>query len=380
MPNQTIKEDTIMGFRIQNNIAAMNAHRNLGISDAGLMKSLERLSSGYRVNSAKDDAAGLAISQGFRADIASVKVAQRNISEANALLQTAEGAMSGVADILTRMKELATQAASANVGTNVDKLSDEYNSLVSEIDRIAESTKYAGTKLVDGSFTAGNTTDEWDAIANVYDVDVTNAATGAYVVTYSATTNVLSVTKGTTTETATLADAGGTAGTVTFANLGISFKYTGAMVADTTGAALAAADPTVDAGSTAKFQVGYEEDSNSQIGVALGDLNTAALGVATNDIVDSATALSKLSDIDAAIDELSGLRGGVGAYQNRLIYAASNLSITLENFTAAESVIRDVDMAAEMTSFTKNQILLQAGTSMLAQANMAPQQVLSLFQ
>jgi len=369
-----------MGLRIQNNITAMNAHRNLQISDAGLSKSLERLSSGYRINSAKDDAAGLAISQGFRADIASVRVAQRNITEANALLQTAEGAMNSVGDILTRMKELATQAASANAGTDISKVSDEYNTLVLEIDRIADSTKYAGTKLTDGTFSAGNTTDEWDAIANVYDVNVSNAATGAYTVTYSATSNVLSVTKGSVTETATLADAGGTGGTVSFSELGVSFKYTGAMVADTTGAALAAADPTVDAGSTAAFQVGYENTTQSQLGVSIDSIQSADLSLAADDINTAANALAALTTIDSAIDTLSSSRAEIGAYQNRLGYAASNLSITAENFTAAESTIRDVDMAAEMTSFTKNQILLQAGTAMLAQANMAPQGILSLLQ
>ena len=144
-----------MGFRIQNNIAAMNAQRNLGINDSAMSKSLERLSSGYRINSAKDDAAGLSISQGFRADLASYKVASRNVTEANALLQTAEGAMDQVGNILTRLKELATQAASANAGTNIDKINAEGNSLLLEIDRIANSTSYAGTKLVDGSFGVG---------------------------------------------------------------------------------------------------------------------------------------------------------------------------------------------------------------------------------
>jgi flagellin len=368
-----------MGFRIQNNIAAMNAQTNLSVSDSAMSKSLQRLSSGYRINSAKDDAAGLAISQSFRADIASVKVAQRNITEANSLLQVAEGAMNSVGDILTRMKELATQAASANVGTDISKVASEFDTLVSEIDRIADSTKYAGTKLVDGTFTAGNTTTEWDAIANVYDVSVTNAATGAYTVTYSATTNVLSVTKGTTTETATLADAGGTGGTINFSTLGISFKYTGAMVADTTGAALAAADPTVDAGSTAAFQVGYEGLGTSQLTVALDSIKTDVLNLNAGDLDSSASAFNHLATIDSAIDTLAASRGDIGAYQNRLAYASTNLAATLENFTAAESTIRDVDMAAEMTSFTKNQILVQAGTAMLAQANMAPQQVLSLL-
>ncbi|MCE5284080.1 MAG: flagellin [Deltaproteobacteria bacterium] len=369
-----------MGFRIQNNIAAMNAQKNLGVSDSGMSKSLERLSSGYRINSAKDDAAGLAISQSFRADIASVKVAQRNITEANSLLQVAEGAMSSVGDILTRMKELATQAASANVGTDISKVASEYNTLVSEIDRIADSTKYAGTKLVDGTFSAGNTSNSWNAIANIYDVTVTNAATGAFTVTYTAAGgNILSISKGSVTETKVLSDAGGTGGTVNFSTLGVSFKYTGAFVADTSGNAMDTANLSVTAGATAAFQVGYESDTTSQLTVALDSIKTGTLGLASGDLVDSATAYTKLATIDNAIDTLAASRGDIGAYQNRLGYAATNLSATLENFTAAESVIRDVDMAAEMTTFTKNQILVQAGTAMLAQANMAPQQVLSLL-
>jgi len=374
-----------MGFRIQNNIAAMNAQRNLNVSDAGMTKSLERLSSGYRINSAKDDAAGLAISQSFRADIASVKVAQRNISEANSLLQTAEGAMSSVADILTRMKELATQASSANAGTDIAKLSAEYDSLVSEVDRIADSTKYAGTALVNGTFTGGSTvvaaSATIDTAGNIYDINVANAASGDYVVAYSATAGTLTMTNGGTSQTVTITANS----TMNFDKFNISFKTTAAATTANIGAGLAGTQTIHDNSvSSKKFQIGYEEDSNSQLNISLGDLNTVALkdtgsGVAAGDISTASGALAKMSDIDDAIDKLNSLRGGVGAYQNRLAYAGSNLSITLENFTAADSVIRDVDMAAEMTSFTKNQILVQAGTSMLAQANMASQGVLSLF-
>ncbi|MFH1028302.1 MAG: flagellin [Pseudomonadota bacterium] len=373
-----------MGFRIQNNITALNAQRNLSTSDAGMSKSLERLSSGYRINSAKDDAAGLAISQGFRADIASVKVAQRNISEANALLQTAEGAMNSVSDILTRMKELATQAASANVGGDRDKISSEYDSLVLEIDRISDSTKYAGVNLVDGTFGGGtsNTSTSWDAIDNVYDVNVANATvSAAYTVDYVAGTNSLTITLGGDSETETLGVDG--AQTVNFASLGISFKISAAGVSDTVGAAMAAAEIDVDAGvgSVQNFQIGYEKDAdnNSQLGVAIDNIDKVTLGVDSGDIFTASGAYNALTLIDDAIDTLATSRGELGAYQNRLGYAASNLSITLENFTAAESAIRDVDMATEMTSFTKNQILVQAGTAMLAQANMAPQQVLSLL-
>ncbi|MBA4397184.1 MAG: flagellin [Syntrophus sp. (in: bacteria)] len=369
-----------MGFRIQNNLAAMNAQRNLQISDSGLSKSLERLSSGYRINSAKDDAAGLAISQGFRADIASTKVAQRNIAEANSLLQTAEGAMNSVGDILTRMKELATQAASANVGSDISKVNAEYNTLVLEIDRIANSTKYAGVQLTNGNFTAGNTSTTFNAINDVYDVNVTNATAGNYTVAYDDGTDALTLTNaaGTISETKTLI-AG--AQTVNFGTFGISFKTTGAAVADTVGGALAGATPlVVTAGANSKdFQVGYKNDGFSKMGVSIDSIKSTALSVAADDISTLAKAQTALTTIDSAISALATSRAEVGSYQNRLGYAASNLAITLENFTAAESVIRDVDMAAEMTSFTKNQILTQAGVSMLAQANMAPQNVLSLF-
>jgi len=141
-----------MSLRIQNNIPALNAHRQLQISDSGLSKSLERLSSGYRVNRAADDAAGLAISQGMRADIASYRVANRNVSEANALAQVAEGAYDQIGNMLVRLKELATQAASANADKNLSKINSEGNQLVAEIDRIAAVTEYAGTTLLDGTF------------------------------------------------------------------------------------------------------------------------------------------------------------------------------------------------------------------------------------
>jgi flagellin len=372
----------IMGFRIQNNLAAMNAQRNLGISDSAMGKSLERLSSGYRINSAKDDAAGLAISQGFRADIASVKVAQRNISEANALLQTAEGAMNSIGDILTRMKELATQAASANVGTNIDKVSNEYNTLVSEIDRIANSTKYAGEKLLDGNFTAGNTSTSWAAIDNISELSLNSAETGGYTAAYATATNILTITRtaDSVSQSVTLQDGGGTARSVNFTNLGISFTAGTAFVADTAGAAIAGAGLTVASAGTANFQIGYEKDANSRLSVTISALSSTGLTLAANDVQTAGKAYDALAKIDSAVGTLSDARGAIGAYQNRLSYGSANLAITAENFTAADSAIRDVDMASEMTSFTKNQILVQAGTSMLAQANMASQGVLSLFQ
>jgi len=276
-------EDFKMGLRIQNNISAMNTHRQLSISDAGLSKSLERLSSGYRINRAADDAAGLAISQGMRADIASYKVASRNVSEANAMVQVAEGAYDQIGNMLTRLKELATQASSANAAGDLDKIDAEASALLSEIDRISSSTEYAGAGLLDGSL--GSQT----------------------------------------------------------------------------------------------FQVGSTNDTFSQISITFSAVSSSSLSIDSLSLATTSTAQTALTSIDSAIDTLNESRGDLGAIQNRLGYAGANLATTIENVQAAESVIRDVDMASEMTTFTKNQILLQAGTAMLAQANAAPQNILSLL-
>ena len=275
-----------MGFRIQNNITALNAHTNLSASESKMSKSLQRLSSGFRINSAKDDAAGLAVSQAFRANIASIRVAQQNVIEGNAMLQVAEGAMNTLSDILTRMKELATQAASANAGDDGRvKINNEYNVLVLEIDRIVSATQYSGTKLIDGTFQAS------------------------------------------------------------------------------------------------VFQIGYDHEVHSRLSILdLKSVESSELGVLPDALKTQDLAISALKVMDDAISIMGQNRANIGALQNRMDYAAANLATALENFTSAESVIRDIDMAAEMTTFTKNQILVQAGVAMLAQANATPQQILSLLQ
>ena len=375
-----------MGFRIQNNISALNAQKNLGINDSAMSKSLERLSSGYRINSAKDDAAGLSISQGFRADIASYKVASRNVTEGNALLQVAEGSMDQVGNMLTRLKELATQAASSNAGTNLDKINAEGNQLLQEIDRIANSTAYAGTKLVDGSFGV-----------SVSSASVSFSATRGYAgatgiqsnLTYTITVATgaspditVSATVGGVVMSQTMTDVGyvaaGASKSLTFGALGLTINLN-----DNFTAANAKASSTIrgTAAAASDFQVGAKNTSDDRIGVSLSSIKAATLdvGLVANRMLSATNAQALLTTIDTAIGVLNTKRGGVGAAQNRMGYASANLATTIENITAADSVIRDVDMAAEMTSFTKSQILLQAGTAMLAQANQAPQMVLSLF-
>jgi flagellin len=479
---KTIKEDNIMGMRIANNISAMNTHRWLSAADAGLTKSLERLSSGYRINRAADDAAGLTISQSFRADIASFRVASRNTTEASSMLQVAEGGMDQIGNMLTRLKELATQAASANVGdAERVKIDAEADELVAEIDRIANATKYGSTSLLDGTFgasqagalgagSAGNgvVDDDYDNV--VYKFTFTgagsakvtalgsNVAEGLYTITQTAanqfkiantagtvsetytgsltgtsvsftnlgititvtagsineTFSVASTTKlefertgltslnvenaatGTYTITETtagqikIANSSGTASqtvsfqahgeTLNFDVLGISFTL-GTDYSNTTGE-LDGMKLTVSANTDASgntFQIGAENDTNNQISISIDAVKTTTLGINTIDLSTATKAQTALDSIDTAISTLAGSRGDIGAAMNRLSYASANLATTIENVQAAESVIRDVDMASEMTTFTKNQILLQAGTAMLAQANMAPQQVLALF-
>jgi len=371
-----------MGLRIQNNIAALNAHNNLQVSDTALGKSLAKLSSGYRINTAADDAAGLAISQSFRADIASYKVASRNTSEASSLLQVAEGATSQIGNMLTRLKELATQASSANAGSNLDKIDSEAQKVILEIDRISDSTKYAGTKLIDGSFGVGASAGSTAAVVSA-SLGYSGASGMKAGETYNVATTVttagagtMTITTGNGSETVYFTKpTSGTTADVYFASTGLTVKVNDDLTSAMDGALIGKAS------GNAAFQVGSDNNADNRISISLGDVTTGTTGLNLTSInLTTATgAQNALSSIDSAISSLNSTRGSIGAFMNRLSYAAANLSSTIENVTAAESTIRDVDMADEMTSFTKNQILLQAGTAMLAQANQAPQNILSLL-
>ncbi len=377
-----------MGLRIQNNISAFNAHRNLKMSDAGLSKSLEKLSSGFRINKASDDAAGLAVSMRFRSQIKSLQQASRNTSEANSLLQVAEGAADQITNILQRMKELATQSASSNTSTtDRGNISSEVNNLESEISRIANSTKYSGSSLIDGSFgslgVSAQSTNSLQTQFGISGVDVSNASSGTeYGITVSTVgNNTMTITDGTTSQTVsvTTASTGLDTQTLDFSNLGIKVDVNATFSNDTLNTLDAAASTlATSATTTSSFQVGNENNSNNKISFSLSDLTTSGLS-ANVDVSTLSGAQTALSTIDTAIDTLANARATIGRTQNQFGFASANLSSTIENLSAAESVIRDADMAFETVSFTKNQILLQAGTSMLAQANQSPQSVLSLL-
>ena len=269
-------------MRIQHNIAALNSYRQLGGNNSAVSKNLEKLSSGYRINRAADDAAGLAISEKMRGQIVGLQTAQKNANDGISLVQTAEGALTEVHDMLNRMRELATQAANGiYTDSDREKLQAEVTALNAEIDRIANNTDFNGTKLLDGSL---NTS----------------------------------------------------------------------------------------------LQIG--DTATQSIAVTVGSAASGTIGVGGINIGTKAGATAAITAISTAVGNISTIRSNLGAIQNRLEHTINNLGVTTENMTAAESRIRDTDMAEEMMAYTKNNILVQAAQAMLAQANTVPQGVLQLLQ
>ncbi|SDK03975.1 flagellin [Sediminibacillus albus] len=273
-------------MRINHNIAALNTHRQLSSNQGATQNSLEKLSSGLRINKAGDDAAGLAISEKMRGQIRGLDMASKNAQDGVSLIQTAEGALNETHDILQRMRELSVQAANDTNGTqDRAELQKEVDQLVDEIDRIAGDTQFNGKNLLNGDL-AGS-------------------------------------------------------GAVT-------------------------------------FHIGSNADQN--ISLEISDMSASGISVGAVDISSQSGANAAISTIDTAIETVSSERAKLGANQNRLEHTINNLGTSSENLTAAESRIRDVDMAKEMMAFTKNNILSQASQSMLAQANQQPQGVLQLLQ
>ena len=376
-------------MRINTNVASMNAQRSLGMAGSAVERSIGRLSSGYRINRAADDAAGLGIANQLSADIRALKQASRNAEQSNALLQIAEGGAQQVQNILERMKELATQSVSDNVDSNGRaRIETEYTELLAEIDRIADSTKYQGNALLDGTFGATVDTNVVNSTVLAGGTEVTAAsisgvAAGTYTFSRVNTSGAESITLANSTSslTQTVSLVGFTAGgSINFDAFGVTLQTSNAF--DITAAGDGAGDIVV-AGSTAEFVVGASgvlaDDKISMSGV---NLTTAATGLslAGTSLATDTVAETALAAIDAAIGVVSDAFSQIGAKQNRLEYASANVNTAIENFSAAESVIRDADMAAEMAELTKNQILQQASVSVLAQANQAPQLVLRLLQ
>ena len=378
-----------MSLRIYHNIAAMTSYRDLSRADSMLTKSLERLSSGLRINRAADDAAGLGISQRMRAQISGLKMASRNASQAVNVVQTAEGAMNEIHNMLTRMRELSVQAASDSV-TDTDRgyINSEFGSLRNEIDRIATSTEYNGTKLINGSYSGNAVSNAASATTATSQYGVTQivlngANSGVFTIT-DASGAAIQMTDGTTTQTVTLtgtgtsgAPADGEKITANFDQLGITLTLDWSYDdTDLDGTII-----TVDAGSGGQFQVGADNATDNRISFTIGNLKATGttLALTSADLSSKTAAQSAITSIDSAIDAVNSQRSGLGAVQNRLGYTIANVNNQVENIQASESTIRDADFALEMTSYTRSQILVQAGTAMLAQANATPRNVLTLL-
>ena len=284
-----------MPIRIFNNIASLNSQRLLGNNNDRLSQSVERISSGLRINRASDDAAGLAISEGLRSDIRALRQAVRNSNDGISLVNITEGALNEQGSMLIRLRELASQAATGTTGsTERATIQLEFNSLRNEIDRITATTEFNGQKLIDGSLSS-----------------------------------------------------------------------------------------SITSTSQVFIQVGIDNSVNSRINlneqINLQAVTASALSIDTLSVTTSTAALSALDGIANAISSVTATRGQVGAVQNRLIRSISNLSISVENLSAAESQIRDADIAEEVALLTRNQILVQASTAMVGQANLIPQSILQLL-
>ena len=382
---------------INSNIMSLNAQRNLSSSSADLATSLQRLSSGLRINSAKDDAAGLAISERFTTQIRGMDQAARNANDGISLSQTAEGAMGEIGNNLQRIRELAVQSRNAtNSLSDRQALNKEAQQLKSEIDRVAEQTSFNGVKLLDGSFQdqtfqVGANQGETINVSGI--VDASSANLGSW--------NAV----GTTTYTQTTAAA-----TATDPTVGVSFDLNGVTIATADGAAdataaTAAIKASFDAAKTANptelANVTMDAagaitstDESLEIanltnvagitagttdGTATEVAGAAKTGFADLDISTADGADAAMLAMDAALTAINTARADMGAVQNRFSSVVANLSSNVENLSAARSRIQDTDFAAETAQLTRNQILQQAGTAMLAQANQAPQGVLSLL-
>ncbi|WP_215192775.1 flagellin [Exiguobacterium sp. s7] len=412
---------------INNNLNAMNAHRNMSFNTANTGKAMEKLSSGLRINRAGDDAAGLAISEKMRGQIRGLDQASRNAQDGISMIQTAEGALNETHSILQRMRELAVQAGNdTNTTTDRGEIQKEINSLTSEINRVGNTTEFNNQKLlnatsgvqVPGTAAVGGVAASTFATPTNLTVDTVAGTTGDVTVegTYTGAADVtLSVSHDVDAGTWTYSTDGGTTNNAITGSTvtvdGLTIDVSGVDVSSATGgataefstaltAAVAPTTPATAASSELKLQIGANE--NQTMTVSFTDMRAAALGITgtgagfsgvanvtdgtNNSSVENALDVSTAENagnavtvLQDAIEKVSAERSKLGASQNRLEHTINNLSTSGENLQAAESRIRDVDMAKEMMNFTKNNILNQASQAMLSQANQQPQAVLQLL-
>lgn len=361
---------------IQHNIAAINSYRNLGVNQSGLNKNLEKLSSGYKINRAGDDAAGLAISESMRSQINGLNQAAKNAQDAIGLIQTAEGALTEVHSMLQRLTTLTSQSANGTYNTVArGNLQSEVSELLKEIDRIANNTDFNGIKPLANNGSAGKMTFQIGP-SGAETIVVNSQAMTASGIQAAIWDSMQGLDRDTQAKDGqdssvknfdvTYDKAAGTANGKSGYKVSITAEKKGFITAS---------------GIVNETAYKAAKDEYAKAAFPGGSTGVSAL-LPTLNISGSSTVVANaaIDTINAAINAVSSYRAKLGAAQNRLEHTVNNLKVTSENITSAESRIRDTDMADEITAFTKNNILLQASQSMLAQSNSVPQSILSLLQ
>ena len=391
---------------INHNMNALNAHRNMGINNTAAGKSMEKLSSGLRINRAGDDAAGLAISEKMRGQIRGLTQASRNSADGISMIQTAEGALNETTNILQRMRELAVQASNdTNTTSDREEIQKEINALTEEVDRIANNTEFNTQKLLNGSKSgeAGDLVrDEVKGAKGVFKIELTEELKqndkliiDGKVINFDTAADVGTADKIKQKLEAVLVDYNITVDTTTKKTITITQKegkdkdeFKVALNSKSDGI-----KGSVDNAGITKRDTEYSEGKVSvQVGsnaeqsmsIEIGDMRAQALKIVNDkgrglSVETAQSANEAITAFDAALNAVSSQRANLGAVQNRLEYTISNLDNTAENLTSAESTLRDVDMAKEMMEYSKNNILNQAAQAMISQANQQPQNVLQLL-
>ena len=389
-----------MPLRVNSNIAAINARRHLSENNRTLGVKLERLASGLRLNRASDDAAGLAVREGFRAEISGLKVNVSNAEQATNLIQVAEGSLNEVSAILVRMRELSVQSSSSTFNDeNREAIQAEFSQLTTEIDRIAYSTVYNEQSVLTGYGNLVKDTSTALTASNdsgVTGIKISGASTGTYTFVDAGGDDAdgeVTLGNGTTTQTirlATMLDgsdvATGTQVVANFDRLGVQVTLAGADVSNATGSYtdgdLNEQTIIVEAGQGGSFQVGPTDAAYNRLEIGIADMKATGntLNLEPASVATITSARTAITSIDEAITAVSQQRGELGAFQNRLAFTISYTENEIENIQASEATISDADIAQEVTDFSRAQILSQAATAMLAQANVLPQNALALLQ
>ncbi|MCU1437157.1 MAG: flagellin/flagellar hook associated protein, partial [Naasia sp.] len=376
-----------MGMQINTNVSALNTYRNLTSTQNSLSKSLEKLSSGLRINRASDDAAGLTIAEGLKSQIGGLNVAARNAQDGISVVQTAEGALSESQSILQRLRDLSVQAANdSNSASARDALKTEATSLVAELERIGTSTNFNGIKLLDGTQSSLN----FQIGANGDDaskVNISLADANLKAIATSLSTGTLSTGK-----SFTYAASAATAGAYVFSTASGNVTQSVSVTTTAGGAASHKAfadelNANADFAANFRAEVVRDTTTGNSTGISVVALNGSAVNLDTAgaakitagvaapstaakiDFTSTATAQASIKAIDTAIGTISKARSGFGALQNRFESAVNTINVSIENLSASKSRLTDVDMASEMVNYTRANILSQSGAAMLAQAN-----------